>query len=111
MDYVLDFGYVVCDTVREFVFQATNCGFFPVSFMADRQALCNSGFTIHLDRVRNLPGYPEPESVSISITFDPKMVNLPLGPVQTRVPINVSSQRWSLYQGLSHRQSTEPTAY
>lgn len=88
-DYVLDFGYVVCETVREFVFQATNCGYFPVSFAADKQALYNSGFTMHLDRVKNLPGYPEPENVTISVTFDPKSANIPQGPVQTRGLINI----------------------
>lgn len=87
---MLDFGYVVCETVREFVFQATNCGYFPVSFVADKQALHNSGFTMYLDRVKNLPGYPEPESLSISVTFDPQSVNVPQGPVNIRVPINVS---------------------
>ena len=90
VDYVLDFGYVVCDTTPECVFHATNCGYFPVSFMADKQALYNSGFTIHMDKVKNLPGFPDPESVTISVLFDPKNANIPQGPVRTRVPISVS---------------------
>lgn len=91
MDYILDFGYVVCDTTPEFVFHATNCGYFPVSFMADKQALYNSGFTINMDRVKNLPGFPDPQSITISVVFDPRSANIPQGPVRTRVPINVSS--------------------
>ena len=58
--------------------------------MADKQSLYNSGFTIHMDRVRNLPGFPDPESIAISVVFDPKGANIPQGPVRTCVPINVS---------------------
>ena len=81
---------MVCDTAPEYVFQAINCGYFPASFMADKQALYSSGFTIHMDRVKNLPGFPDPESVTISVVFDPKSASIPQGPVRTRVPINVS---------------------
>ena len=90
-DYVLDFGYVVSNTIPEHTFHAANCGYFPVSFMADKQALHNSGFTIHMDRVKNLPGFPDPESVAITVVFDPKNANIPEGPVRSRVPIKVSS--------------------
>ena len=111
-DYVLDFGYVVSDTIREVVFQATNCGYFPVSFSADKQTLHNSGFNIHLDRVKNLPGYPEPDSVAIAVTFDPKASNISQGIVEARVPINVCTLIVSkVHILIAHEKSNRTLCY
>lgn len=89
-DYILDFGYVVLGTVRTHIVRATNTGYFPVSFSADRQALAASGFHVELDRVKQLPGFPDHETVDFRVSFDPRGANVGLGEVETLVPINVS---------------------
>ncbi|XP_074644164.1 hydrocephalus-inducing protein homolog [Tubulanus polymorphus] len=88
-DYLLDFGYVVLGTVRAHIVRATNTGFCPVSFSVDRAALHHHGFNVELDRVRQLPGAPDHETVDFVVSFDPRGANLPLGPIETVVPINI----------------------
>ena len=48
-----------------------------------------AGFSVELDRVKQLPGYPQHEAVDFKVAFDPRGGNLPLGPVEAVVPINV----------------------
>lgn len=88
--YLLDFGYVVLGTVRTHVVHATNTGWVPVSFKIDQREMHAAGFRTELDRVRNLPGSPDNETLDFVITFDPRGANLPLGPVEVLAPINVS---------------------
>ncbi|XP_029465095.1 hydrocephalus-inducing protein homolog [Rhinatrema bivittatum] len=85
-EYLLDFGYVIIGHVRTHIIKITNTGHFPVSFYADRKALINTGFSMELDRVKNLP-YCETETFEVK--FDPRSVNLPLGDIQIFVPIQV----------------------
>ena len=88
-DYVLDFGHVVLGTVRTHVVRATNTGWFPCSFIVDHDGLHVNGFSVELDRVRQLPGAPDHETVDFVISFDPRGANLTLGEVSGLVPINV----------------------
>ncbi|ESO91099.1 hypothetical protein LOTGIDRAFT_122343, partial [Lottia gigantea] len=88
-EYLLDFGYVVLGTVKTHVVSATNTGWFPVSFQVERENLHSLGFHVELDRVKNLPGAPDHELVDFMVKFDPRGANLPLGPVETVVPINI----------------------
>nr|XP_006823299.1 PREDICTED: hydrocephalus-inducing protein homolog [Saccoglossus kowalevskii] len=88
-DYCLDFGYVVLGTVRTHIVRATNTGYFPVSFSVDRHSLLSTGFNVELDRVRNLPGFPDQETVDFVVSFDPRGANLGLGDIETLVPINI----------------------
>lgn len=81
---------MVLGTVRTHIVRATNTGYFPVSFSADRQALTASGFHVELDRVKQLPGFPDHETVDFRVSFDPRGANVGLGEVVARVPINVS---------------------
>ena len=89
-DYLLDFGYVVLGTVRTHVVRATNTGYFPVSFRLERQSVHLSGFHLEIDRVKNLPGAPDNETMDFVVSFDPRAANLQLGAVEVVVPINVS---------------------
>ncbi|XP_077982980.1 hydrocephalus-inducing protein homolog isoform X2 [Glandiceps talaboti] len=88
-DYSLDFGYVVLGTVRTHIVRAINTGYYPVSFAVDRHCLAGTGFNVELDRVRNLPGFPDHETVDFVVSFDPRGSNLPLGDIETLVPINI----------------------
>lgn len=88
---MLDFGYVVLGTVRTHIIRATNTGFFPVSFSADRISLAGTGFNVELDRVRHLPGFPDHETVDFRVSFDPLGSNLGLGDVEALIPVNVST--------------------
>lgn len=88
-EYLLDFGYVVLGTQQTHVVRATNTGWFPVSFKIERGNIHSMGFIVELDRVRNLPGAPDNETVDFVVTFDPRAANLQLGPVETVVFINV----------------------
>ena len=87
---MLDFGHVVLGTVRTHIVRATNTGWFPCSFVVDHSFLHQFGFGVELDRVKQLPGAPDHETVDFVITFDPRGANLNLGEVETVVPINVS---------------------
>ncbi|XP_077166200.1 hydrocephalus-inducing protein homolog isoform X2 [Paroedura picta] len=87
-EYILDFGYIILGTIRTHVVKITNTSQFPVSFHADKRHLRDTGFTIELDRVKNLP-YCETET--FEIRFDPQSANLPLGEVKVLLPIKVMS--------------------
>ena len=82
---------MVLGTVRTHVVRATNTGWFPVSFAVDRDNLYQHGFTVELDRVRQLPGAPDHETVDFVVSFDPRGANLGLGEVDAFIPINVSN--------------------
>ncbi|XP_064641495.1 hydrocephalus-inducing protein-like isoform X2 [Lineus longissimus] len=88
-DYQLDFGYVVLGTVRTHIVRATNTGMFPCSFSVDRDNIHHCGFNVELDRVRQLPGAPDHETVDFVVSFDPRGANLSLGSVETEVPVNI----------------------
>lgn len=96
-DYVLDFGHVVLGSVRTHVVRATNTGWFSTSFSVDHELTYQYGFSVELDRVKQLPGAPDHETVNFVISFDPRGANLGLGEVETVVPINVS---YALLYGL-----------
>lgn len=82
---------MVYGTVRSHVVRVTNNGHFPVSFAPEKSILSGSGFGVELDRVRNLPGEPDNESVEFMVTFDPRAAGLPMGPVDVHVPFHVLS--------------------
>ena len=88
-DYVLDFGFVNFGMVKTKTCLLTNPSCLPVSYVADRHALTSTGFSIDIDRVKNLP---QGETVQLNVSIDPKSANLSLGPVDTILPIKV----WSL---------------
>lgn len=88
-EYLLDFGYVVLGAMRTHVVRVTNTGWMPVSFKLERENIHQLGFHIELDRVRNLPGAPDNETLDFVVSFDPRGANLHLGFVETIVPINV----------------------
>ncbi|XP_033116735.1 hydrocephalus-inducing protein homolog isoform X2 [Anneissia japonica] len=88
-DYILDFGYVVLGTVRTHIVRATNTGHFPVSFAVDRSTLNMTGFNVELDRVKQLPGAPDHETVDFRVSFDPRGGNVNLGVVEALVPIMI----------------------
>uniref|UniRef100_A0A8C3T1C3 HYDIN axonemal central pair apparatus protein n=1 Tax=Chelydra serpentina TaxID=8475 RepID=A0A8C3T1C3_CHESE len=85
-EYILDFGYIILGNIRTHIVKITNTSQFPVSFHADRRALHDTGFSIELDRVKNLP-YCETET--FEVRFDPRSANLPLGDVEVLLPIKV----------------------
>ena len=88
-EYVLDFGHVILGTVQTHLVHATNTGCLPVSFQVEHKSVQKLGFDVHMDKVRNLPGRPNPETVDIVIRFDPARANLPMGVVQKLLMINV----------------------
>uniref|UniRef100_A0A7M4E0J9 HYDIN axonemal central pair apparatus protein n=1 Tax=Crocodylus porosus TaxID=8502 RepID=A0A7M4E0J9_CROPO len=85
-EYILDFGYIILGNIRTHIVKITNTSQFPVSFQADRRTLHDTGFSIELDRVKNLP-YCETET--FEVRFDPRSANLPLGEVEVLLPIKV----------------------
>ncbi|XP_059164883.1 hydrocephalus-inducing protein homolog isoform X3 [Physella acuta] len=89
-EYLLDFGYVVLGAMRTHVVRVTNTGWMPVSFKLERENIHQLGFHIELDRVRNLPGAPDNETLDFVVSFDPRGANLHLGFVETVVPINIA---------------------
>ena len=82
----MDFGFVNLGTVKTSSCIITNPSCMPVSFVAEKQQLASTGFTIEFDKVKDLP---EGESIDFSVAFDPKAGNLSLGPVETVLPIKV----------------------
>ncbi|XP_055892829.1 hydrocephalus-inducing protein homolog isoform X5 [Biomphalaria glabrata] len=88
-DYLLDFEYVVLGTVRTHVVRVTNTGWMPTSFKLERHNIHNLGFHIELERVRNLPGAPDNETLDFVVQFDPRGANLQLGSVEVNVPVNI----------------------
>ena len=85
-DYIFDFGYVILGSQATQMIHTTNTGWWPVSFKVKHHGLRHLGFFIEVEQVRNLPGH---ETVDIAITFDPKAANLPLGPVEAQVNLQV----------------------
>ena len=90
-DYLLDFGHVVLGTVRTHIVRATNTGWFPTSFAANRDQLMQYGFNLEMGPVKNLPGAPDHETVDFMVSFDPRGANLGLGETEATVPISVST--------------------
>ncbi|XP_059682609.1 hydrocephalus-inducing protein homolog [Gavia stellata] len=86
-EYVLDFGYVILGNIHTRVVKITNTGQFPVTFCADGRVLCDTGFSVDLDRVKHLP-YCKTET--FEVRFDPQSANLPLGEVDVLLPIKVA---------------------
>ncbi|NXL83544.1 HYDIN protein, partial [Alectura lathami] len=86
-EYILDFGYVILGSIHTHIVKITNTGRLPVSFHADGRLLRDTGFTVELDRVTNLP-YCETES--FEVRFDPQSANVPLGAVDVLLPIKVA---------------------
>lgn len=85
-DYVLDFGHVVVGQVCTQTVAIANTSWFPVSFSVDRSARAQSGFSVDLLRVVQLP---QREAVECVVTFDPRAAGLERGPVEVVVPISV----------------------
>ncbi|XP_064315287.1 hydrocephalus-inducing protein homolog [Phalacrocorax carbo] len=85
--YVLDFGYVILGNIHTHIVKVTNTGQFSVSFHADGRVLCDTGFSVELDRVKHLP-YCETET--FEVRFDPQSANLQLGEVDVLLPIKVA---------------------
>ncbi|NWH50429.1 HYDIN protein, partial [Fregata magnificens] len=85
-EYVLDFGYVILGNIHTHIVKITNTGRFPVSFHADGRVLCDTGFSVELDRVKHLP-YCETET--FEVRFDPQSANLQLGEVDVLLSIKV----------------------
>ncbi|XP_077145064.1 hydrocephalus-inducing protein homolog isoform X4 [Ranitomeya variabilis] len=93
-EYLLDFGYVIVGEVRSHIINVTNTGHFPVSFRADRRGLPGTGFTVELDRVRNLPCC---QTEIFWVKFDPQGANLHPGAVDVVLDIEVNGgPRWSV---------------
>uniref|UniRef100_A0A8C3Q1J6 HYDIN protein n=1 Tax=Chrysolophus pictus TaxID=9089 RepID=A0A8C3Q1J6_CHRPC len=86
-EYVLDFGYVILGNIHAHIVKVTNTGQLPVSFCADGRVLRDTGFTVELDRVTNLP-YCETET--FEVRFDPQSANVPLGAADVLLPIKVT---------------------
>ncbi|OXB57221.1 hypothetical protein ASZ78_016396 [Callipepla squamata] len=101
-EYILDFGYVILGNIRAHIVKITNTGQLPVSFCMDGRVLRDTGFTVELDRVLNLP-YCETEMFEVH--FDPRSANVPLGTADVLLPIKVdkhlpASMRRKLQQEL-----------
>ncbi|CAF0941486.1 unnamed protein product [Adineta steineri] len=87
-DYIVDFEYIILGTVRQQNVQIKNPTNNNITFQFERIAYKNTGFSFDCDRIKNLP---PGESITITITFDPRGANLGLGPVECRVPVEVTS--------------------
>jgi hydrocephalus-inducing protein len=85
-DYLIDFDYIILGTVRQQIIHIRNPTSTNITFHFDRLAFKNTGFSFDCDHVKNLPAG---ESITITITFDPRGANLGLRPVECRVPVEV----------------------
>ncbi|XP_072823786.1 hydrocephalus-inducing protein homolog [Vicugna pacos] len=85
-EYILDFGYIILGDVRTHIIKITNTSHFPVSFHAEKRVLHGTGFSIELDRVKNLP-YCETET--FEVRFDPQGASLSVGNKEVVLPIKV----------------------
>ncbi len=85
-DYLVDFEYVILGTVQQKTIHIKNPTTNNITFNFDRFAYKNTGFSFDCDRIKNLPSG---ESITITITFDPRGANLGLGPIECRVPVEV----------------------
>ena len=69
----------------------TNISYPSISFTTAHGSLHNTGFSIDIgERVKNLPGAPDNESIDFNVKFDPASVHCPLGKVEACLPFNVS---------------------
>jgi hypothetical protein len=89
-DYLVDFDYIILGTVQQHIIHIKNPTNNNITFHFDRLAYKNTGFSFDCDHVKNLPSG---ETVTITITFDPRGANLGLGPVECRVPVEVKSRQ------------------
>ncbi|XP_078257666.1 hydrocephalus-inducing protein homolog [Rhinoraja longicauda] len=87
-EFILDFGFVILGTVKIHIVKITNTGFLPVSFHTDQRALRDTGFSIELHRVKNLPFC---ESEIFEVRFDPLSANLTIGYAKALISIQVVS--------------------
>ena len=88
--YCLDFGYVIYGQMKIRHVNLKNLGPFPVSFNTGYKHIQGTGFFIDLaQKVRDLPGVPEPDSLEFSVTFDPAAAKCPEGNVKVLLPFNV----------------------
>ncbi len=85
-DYLVDFDYIILGTVRQQLIHMKNPTTTNITFHIERLAYKNTGFSFDCDRVKNLP---PGETITITVTFDPRGANLELGPVEYRVPVEV----------------------
>jgi hydrocephalus-inducing protein len=85
-DYVVNFDYIILGTVRQQTIHIKNPTNNNITFRIDRLAYKNTGFSFDCDHVKNLP---PGETITITVTFDPRGANLELGPVECRVPVEV----------------------
>ena len=76
-------------TVKRHVVRATNTGWFPVSYRAEKNHLNQFGLHVTLKPVHDLPGTPDHEVSEFVVSFDPRGANLGLGEIDTVLPINV----------------------
>ncbi|XP_065674973.1 hydrocephalus-inducing protein homolog isoform X5 [Hydra vulgaris] len=88
-EYILDFGPVIYGSVVRKMFQVINIGHLPVSFYAEHKCILKTGFSVKLDPVKGLPGYPHNEHLEFEAVFSPQSEKLSVGPIQTVLPIKV----------------------
>ena len=89
--FLLDFGYVVYGRVDYRSVTLTNVSHPLISFTTTHGSLHNTGFSVDIgERVKNLPGAPDNESIEFSVKFDPASVRCSLGKVEAQLPFNVS---------------------
>ena len=90
--FLLDFGCVVYGCVEYRSVTLTNVSYPLISFTMARASLNNTGFSVDIgERVKNLPGAPDCESIDFNVKLDPASVRCPLGKVEARLPFNVST--------------------
>ncbi|XP_068943597.1 hydrocephalus-inducing protein homolog [Petaurus breviceps papuanus] len=85
-EYILDFGYIILGNVRTHIVKITNTSNLPVSFHAEKSALRDSGFSVQLNRVRNLPFC---ETEAFEVRCDPQAAKVSVGNKEVILPIKV----------------------
>ncbi|XP_069735049.1 LOW QUALITY PROTEIN: hydrocephalus-inducing protein homolog [Phaenicophaeus curvirostris] len=85
-EYILDLGYVILSSVHTHTVTVTNTGQFPMSFRTDGRVLRGTGFIVQPNHIKDLPCC---ETKTLEVRFDPESANLPLGQVDTLLPIKV----------------------
>ena len=68
-----------------------------MSFSVQRENFAQHGVHVELDRVKQLPGAPDHETIEFGIAFDPRGANLGLEEIDTVIPINVRSENFCLF--------------
>ncbi|XP_044515296.1 hydrocephalus-inducing protein homolog [Gracilinanus agilis] len=86
-EYILDFGYIILGEILTHYIKITNTSNLPVSFQAEKGALHDTGFSVHLDRVKHLPFC---ESETCEVRCDPQAANVSVGNKEAILPIKVS---------------------